>query len=104
MIDNYDFYEISLNWNNISRTAAQGEVLGHRIHYWPIEQNDVAINNQIVSTVYVFEPTRSHKIKNLQPYTTYGVNISAFTEGGFGVSSTYKEAGLLQSLMLVITV
>ena len=75
--------------------------MGHRIYYWPTEQNDVAVTKENVSMVDVFEPKRSLKIKNLQPYTKYRVNISAFTEGGFGVSSKYKEAGILQSLMLL---
>lgn len=91
--DSYAFHEVSLHWSNISRTVARGEVLGYRIKFWPIEQNDLPVFNRELSYIDVFEPNRSLTIKKLLPYTTYGVQISAFTEGGFGVFSGYKVAG-----------
>ena len=93
VIDEYSFNEVSLNWRSISSKGARGEVLGYRIHYWPIEQNDVPIFNGETKYISVFEPNRNLTIKELMPYTIYGITVSAFTEGGFGVSSTHKKAG-----------
>ena len=91
--DDFSFHEVSLKWENISVEGARGEVLGYRIHYWPIEQNDVPVFHGKIAFIDVFEPNRSLTIKGLIPYTTYGVIVSAFTEGGFGILSKHKKAG-----------
>ena len=46
-----------------------------------------------ISQIDILEPNRSLEIKGLVPYTTYGVIISAFTEGGIGVPSKHKKGG-----------
>ncbi len=92
--DMYDFYEISLKWNAMKNdSATRGEVLGYRIRYWPILRNEFPVLPINVSFANVREPNRSLVIKNLTPYTTYGIAISAYTEGGFGVFSRHKLAG-----------
>ena len=49
--------------------------------------------NGKIDFIDVFEPNKSLTIKGLMPYTTYGITVSAFTEGGFGVLSKHKNAG-----------
>ena len=89
----YDFYEVSLNWKEVNKTHANGEVLGYRIKYWLTEENYVPVSATNVSESLVFAPNTTLKIEDLQPYATYGINVSAFTEGGYGPESPVVYGG-----------
>ena len=92
--DMFDFYNISLKWNEISRSAARGEVLGYRIQYWLSELNDVPTVKVVAYHVDVLEPNRSVILTDLKPFGRYGIRILAFTEGGYGVWSYPKYGGM----------
>ena len=94
IIDDYDFYEIHLKWNEVRVNSSRGEVLGYRVFYWPLEKNDVAVFGLNILHIDVFAPTRNLTIKNLLPYSTYAISILAFTEGGFGISAKYQPGGI----------
>ena len=102
--DMFDFYNISLRWNEISKAGARGEVLGYRIQYWLSELNAVPTVKAVAYHIDVFEPNRSVILKDLKPFGRYGIRILAFTEGGYGVWSYPKYGGMKNYFLIVYKV
>ena len=93
--DQYDFYEITVQWNETSYNSSRGEVLGYKVRYWPQEINDEAVFQPAVSELNILAPGKSVVLKGLTPYTKYGIQILSYTEGGFGIISETSWAGKL---------
>ena len=89
------FEEISLEWTEISRAGARGEVLGYQIQYWLSELHENPIIESKKYSFEILEPTRTATIKGLQAFAQYRIRILAFNEGGFGIWSQEYSGGML---------
>ena len=84
---------MSLKWTKINETGSKGEVLGYRITYWLNELNYDPVLSSVVTTTDVFAPNRTATLVNLKPFARYAIQISAFTEAGYGIQSKIYYGG-----------